>query len=677
MSNFRQGFSGGNIPISERTQFFQASDVPLLQSNIQNELDQVAVNAIRQEEEVIDLKLKNDFSKFKQLGYQSINDTFERNKANPENLQKDLNGVKNNLLQGVPFNLRQQADDWFFQTSLGYISKSKNNERSVLTDELKANSLQSLNQISNATNLNAESLFAPNNTEAIVSLTSQLGDAFDALSVTLPDGTPVFSEVQKLNAVQDLKNNVLVSGINNFFDSLQTIEQKEEFLESFKNNELKMPFVDFQGNAVELNVAEELGSSRDKEIAFMEKSIGVLQNQQKDNAGLEYLESVLKGEASPDPAAKLYSDAANQFYETTFRPTLQQMDPLQQSALMLDYVKTTEVIPKMMLREIKVWNDSSDPEKLITSANFINSAKESFPPLIDKFSDKEYAKALALAEKIDVGEPIDSAVASVNKLFDPISREIFQERTREFNRFIDEKGVDFEKKVQDTLSGFFDKDFTPGSIGEEAALQYRKVWRNNYEITRDISKAEDVAKARIERWYGPTAVNDDRIVYLPPENFYAITNRDSDWMKKQLIEDARVQIEELGFNVDPKTAFIVSDNQSERELNDEGLPKYIVQARNDLGEIVTITDNQGNPLRWFPDRQAELLRIQKENLERRKEFSTLDAVKFMGYYQFVEPGTKRVKRLLDGLFSNAKTVFTQSVIKSKISGPDFIKERIF
>ena len=612
-----------NIPQYKRTEEFSTSNfkkgMNIVNDNIVSEMDAIASSALRHEQQVLTTKLRNDEFEFKKLAYNQIEIAFQRSQNNPEQLQNDINQIGKSLLSTVPFALKDQADQWLFSTTQGYIAKAKSNELRLETDRLKANTLSELNTIEGILNVTADDILSSDvalNTQARDTLFNKTAQAIELLNGTLSDGTPIFSEVDKFNYMNNLKENTISTGVIRQFDKLDSLEKKKEFLDLFENNQLGIPFTNIlTGEPEEIKPAEAVGfNGYDRSIKSMRSAIENISKQEAKGEWVNYVGSVLEGNAQPDPSNTLYAKGGDAVYGVITKD-LKTLPPLARANGMLGFMVKTELVPSQLVNELKTWVESNDVKDFETATNLIMAAKEQFPKLLDHLNQKDFGVALLAADKMAAGVNKKDAIESAKAMYSPVDRGVTQQRSKDFDKISRDKAVNFEDNVRDALVFFFRDDFRIGSRESiEAAISYREIARTQYELSGDWDNSIKTADAFIARNYNPSILNGGLITYLPPENFYSIRNVDNEWMLEDLREQVLLFAEANDIALDPNKVFVYADLQSQREYNLNGKPTWIIQYVNEAGIIVPLAIEGQKPVRWFPDESRKRKSLEAEKI---------------------------------------------------------------
>lgn len=613
------------IPKFERTQSFKASDIKtdmkILDGNITAEMDALANSAIKHEQKVIATKLRNDEFEYKKLAYDQINKAYERNQNNPEKLQNDLNAINKELLGNVPFAIKQQSDEWFFNSSQGYVSKAKNNELILETDRLKANTLSELGFIEGKLNLISDDLANSDmsiSEPARAALFHHTAEAINVLQSKDASGNDLYSQVDQLNYMTRLKENVIGTSLASGFDNLGTLEEKKAFLESFKNNQLSIPFTNIlTGEEEQIMMAEAMGfRGYDKTVKSMEASIKAFEKEEAKGIWTNYVGNVLEGNVQPETSNPLYVKAVDEVY-TTIAQDLKGTSAGVRANAMMGFINKTQVAPDQMVRDLKTWVNSSDLKDFETATDLIITAKEQFPQLLDKLGQKDFGVALLAADKIAAGVNRKDAIESAKRTYDPMDKGVTRDRSKEFDDRVRKDNVNFDGMLRDSLVLYFQDDFRDNSRDSpEAVIRYKEIMRTQYELTGNWDHAKKVADAFITRSYKPSVLNNGFITYLPPENFYSIPNVNNKWMRRDLINYAEAFIKENNLNIDPNKVFVYADAESERQNNLNGEPSWALYTINDSGIIVPLGKPGEKAVRWRPDKQKQIDIEIKEEQER-------------------------------------------------------------
>ncbi len=206
--------------------------------------------------EKADRKFEMDFRNDAQEG---INNAFERNQSDPAQLQKELRSLRNGLIKNAPRNLRDSFDASFTQASRPLLNKSTNNYERVLTDQLKASSLQNLQHGRVAMTRISSDLLSSDPlvvTDATSAGQAKILEMINTVSQTDKAGIPVFSANDRFSLIKNFVDETAFSAARDAYDDS---EDKEDFLARFESGEMKASiFIDEEGNFIEGSLKEQM-----------------------------------------------------------------------------------------------------------------------------------------------------------------------------------------------------------------------------------------------------------------------------------------------------------------------------------------------------------------------------------------------------------------------------------
>lgn len=601
MSNTKRAERSRRIPIFENTEFFKASDVPLLKDNIQKEMDDIAESAIENQKNIIRTKLQNDRMKFEDLANDTIQKAWKSNQGDPEKLKAAFDSSRKPLMQSIPFALRSQAEHWFNSNTQGYLARAAQNEINILNDESKALIKNKIDKSFVKINETAPGLFSSDsvvNFQALESLGSLITSLKQDMDGVGADGLPLMSEVEQFKVFSKFKETALISGIRYHFNDLDNIEDKSKFLESFANRDLTIDFKDLSGNTEKINVINNLLTSGQHKSLVNEMRSTI--EQDKALMRMLFLEDtfdkVQSGEAVPLSGLADYDKLVNDKFSEMIPGIVNSPDIVAVPQMINFFQKNG--MPKSAVNMIKSWMDLGDENKVRKVVNVVTALEQQDPTSLSNLDGRELAMARDIARDLATGVSFDSSYDAAKGRYSPLTAERAKIIENEFNELT--AGIDWDSEVRDAVSSFrFWKTDLTGApeIDTHAIDEFRTLLRDQYRQTRNLKKALKNTKLFFANTWSKSIVNNGKLTKHPPERHYGIRGENNRWLRSQFEETLQPILQKLGIT-DPislENSFIDADEITDAQVKAEVPPTYVIYIMEPSGSWFKVEDVRFSP----------------------------------------------------------------------------------
>ena len=607
-----------DIPVYDQRLGFDARAVTPVQNNITTEMDAIAEFSFKQEENAIKTRVQNSLLEFQKLAYDNIDQVYERNKTNPDNLQKELKSLQSNLLGAVPAAARQKADTWFSTASRPYISKAREGENRMLTDQAAALSLQQLERSNTTLNAISGNLYSKDpgqRDEALMLAGEQYQSILTQLSTQNANGEPLYSEVDKVKYLSNLRSNVAIAGIKEHFDS-STPEEKIQLANEF--NERK---VNINIGGEEINVANALDRGEFESVRnYMASGLRDVEKQFEAQNMEELFQKVKLGQAQPLTGQPSWDKFINDKF-TSMIPALVNAPDEQRIPEILDYFKKFGV-PSTGVNMLKGWLDMGDEGQVKTMVNIVKGLQDD-PESLSKLDSKTFNMAQDLYKDLEAGNNFQNAYESEKFKYSPKTRDQYKMVENTYNEEVSTWTMDtWRNKMVDSLpTKFFGPHGwifdTPKSaltgnvkIDSEAMYDYQRILKQQFILTGDIGKAEASAEVYFNGLWQLSPANGGRLTKAAPEKYFTGPPNKPNFIREQYEEFLIPILKHMGITEKDaqENCLMNADNQTMEEIRKNKPPTYQVYVMDDFGAWFTI-DN----LRFAPKSITVKQELKDEN----------------------------------------------------------------
>jgi len=608
------------IPIHRSQLTSKPLNVDLSNETLAQENVAYAQSAARNQQETLELSLKNSYAKYKNLAQRQIFEAFSNHPTDPEQFEKSVRDRTGEITKGAPYAIRGEIESWINTNAIGYLAKVQNNRMRVLNVDLEKEKLGEIQMNSESLNALASGVISDDEqirSDSLTSLGGNLSNIIEAFSTVGLDGQPLFTANQQVTGAKKIMDKFSLSVIQAGYENKKTLEEKIQYVEDLENGNISIPAQGPDGTIIETDALGGLTNGQVSSlVSRMQSDIKATQNEIEKQNYLNWIQSTVDGTAVADPADPDYRKVVNEAYSNVLRPELKNLPLDARADRMIKFVDDNAMMPKVMVDELSTWINSGNEQQMLTAARFIGKAKQENLPALRSFNDKDLAKAYEMERAINAGIRPQEAMDLIQKIQDPETEAVYQNRRRLFNENLKRRKPDFEKMAAKAAkAGFltFGRGKFPEEteVGEMAALDYKTLIENAFLLTNDWKKAQEIADTKFGVLWNVSETNNGKLMKIPPEAYYDTSFIKPDAMREQLKEDLRfIKDDVVGSNIDfnETSAILVTDRQTIDEAESTGEPSYIVKVRNDLGIPVTLEVNN-KPFRWKPDmNQLSLLR---------------------------------------------------------------------
>jgi hypothetical protein len=333
--------------------------------------------------------------------------------------------------------------------------------------------------------------------------------------------------------------------------------------------------------------------------------------------------------AFADPKSKDDKKAVDVAFAATAK-SWEGLAPEEQMDRAVAFAVEKSVTPQPLQGMIRSGLRSGDPAQAILAADTMERLRKSNPLLLDDFDKEDLRLGFSIQAHTTAGVPPKSAVqfSMEGMKQDKGTREI-RERT-----FADERGPtataqrEADKKWLEKQNDTWGRD---PNVPPEMTGEFERIAKEEFIRTGNLEAARTMALSTINNVWGRTQVGGaSRYMKLAPEKFYGVTPNDtaadSKWMTEQLLAD--VTKGALGDPNNPITADRLNLVPDPSGINPGGRPAYLIMLERKDGAdgipiLTTITDANGQPMRWVPDWNTSAEKARREGAQQK----TIDKAK--------------------------------------------------
>ena len=218
---------------------------------------------------------------------QMLMDAYDRNQNSPEQLQKEQQKIKMNLVKSLPSsNMRNEAMTKFELHSLPYMQRAKENLYNQKFEEAQVSAIKKTDLIINDMREQAANLYSGNIAlagESIMAFGDNLNDLQNMVNQKDERGNTYFSPAQRAAAEEKIRI-IMTSGAVPYFDRLTSAQQKE-FYNNYKDKKTLMNVVDKDSetgfNTMSMNENNTDWPTYEKNLAYFERVINETEKKEK------------------------------------------------------------------------------------------------------------------------------------------------------------------------------------------------------------------------------------------------------------------------------------------------------------------------------------------------------------------------------------------------------------
>ena len=553
----------------------------------------------------------------------AINEISERNKADPENLKKDLVESYKGFSENAPVQLRGMMAAQYEIMGRPALNNAVKFRTKINDDKLKETSLTNISEAFKTLEQNAAGMLSDDAHVAFdASRSAQLQmNTISSMSQTLTEGgVPLFSADQRVKFVENAKQSLVEAGVKGWFDQQPNkVKAYKDFLNGEKTFKL---YNNDDELDTELDPLREMNRGTFEKVRnYMETQIKRDMKKVSDGAeNVNFAEVMNDPNMLIDPKNRQQRKMVDQYFTQVISPQIANLNPEQRNDEITKYVSRVGIIPAEVQSVLRATLRSGSVENQTMSADLISKLQEVVPQSLHEVDGSDVSYGLMLTKSIRGGLTPDEAVSQTKENFNPLKQDLIKQRREDF-KFLE---IDSE---EDLLSKFSDRPWSrlflnvtglpkDQASADQARIDYMTAYEEQYVQTGDQEIAQRRAADIIDRQYGVTKVSGGtRITKYPPENYYAVEGIDNEWMETQLVNDVRAQ---TGADVSLDDIALVADVETAREVKNNKKPGYVVMIRDETGAFNPVHKDR-KLMRYFFDSSVAVeehnARVEKENSE--------------------------------------------------------------
>lgn len=591
---------------------------------IQHSEDLLRQSITEQQNKVLLLDAKNKLSEINQSSFLSFS-------VDPDGFKKDTTERAKEVFNSLPVQIREVARDGFLQQQNGYFYKALNNQREYLDKQAFEQTQINIQNLAKDATSSILGLFNPNqaaNIQAQISLGSSIIEAEMALNGKTSYGTDLFSPLQKQKLYQGFLGTLFEGFAGPKFSSLQTPEEKLQFISEIQNGSAKIIYKDPTTN-LDVEISSDVldQGGRNSIAKGLSERLKNEPKIQQEYENLQYIKDVIAGKILPDPKDKDYRKSVNNYYNSFIKPNISFEDSLQSINLIGDFVKKINTIPEGLIGDLRAYLSSDNFAAFSLASDVVKSISVNNKDLIDYIPNNDIAKALKMNALTNAGLSAEEAFNQIKNSFQYVSEEVRDNRTKTFNKFLNDEKIraEFEASVMESGWFFWKENKEPiGPVADEFFFQYTDLAREFFVSGADFDTAKESALLAIKKKWGNSVVNGDNfLTAFPPEKYYADYALNGKIMRELMLDFVKNRVsDKLDENrvvvLADKTTYYTAGNPTSKPsyslcyINDNGVPEPILGE--DLSPI-RIGENVWNKeSRFFYEQNRFKRRIKKEDI---------------------------------------------------------------
>lgn len=582
------GFSGGlQIAANDRrlaTQILQAA------VDIQNSEDELRRSIAKQQNDLLLLNAKNKLSQINQEAYLAL-------QRDPDQFKIQTNEQASKVINELPLLLRDKAKTDFLQEQNGYYYKARNNQREYL-DKQKFEQIQVSNKnLAKFSTYAIQNMFSVNSADqaqGVIDLGIAIGNFEMSLLEKSGLGTDLFTEKDKYSERQGFYGSVFEQFARLKLSSISDPVEAQAFINEVQNGSAQITYKDPLSTS-DVSIPSVILDQKTRNTI----SRG-LKSRLKENIKLQaeaqadvMVQEAIEGKIHLDPKDSKTRDAVSKHYEKYIAPNVSYLNPLESLNIIGSYLNKTNVMPKSLESNIRGWLASDDFMAVSFASDIIKNISVNNLDLIDYIPSKDIAKALTMNRMTNAGIGAEEAFNTITKSFATVSEDIKQQRTRSFNKELNDNKEDFEASVMESGWFWWKENKAPTLIvADEFYYQFTDLARDFYVMGSDFETAKQSALACMKKRWGNSVVNgDDILTALPPEKYYSDYNLTGKVMRSVLLDVIENKPEVLDLPEDLRKEYpdinkfmVLADRATYATAGSPtSKPSYALCYKNDMG----------------------------------------------------------------------------------------------
>lgn len=366
------------------------------------------------------------------------------------------------------------------------------------------------------------------------------------------------------------------------------------------------------------------GASPDEVAASARQESLRLMKQQ--HPGIRRVEGALGNGTLLDPRDTSDRKAVDQYWRNVVEPSLNGQDANQRAAKISDFVGKTGIVPDDIRGYLRGAIRSGAPEDVAQAADLLARLQDRSPSVLADMDRKDIALGMEVSDLMRAGVAPDQALERAREAVNPANQAARETRQGDLKNL----RTKYDGWVKDNFDPFGLPDVLPfgpsndvalspvGGMKDQVASDFGKLFEDWYLRTGNEETSRKQAFKELHRVWGPSGVDGDKhAMRYPPEAYYGFLGEqeaDAKWMRGQLMGD--LQAKGLPKGKDAKDVLLVPDSRTAREAA-TGKPTWKVMMLKD-GAFVPFQDQDGNAVRWFPDKT----KVKQDLVEKAKALRT-------------------------------------------------------
>lgn len=537
---------------------------------------------------------------------QLLQDAFNRNSANPDQLLKDFEKIKSGLFRDTSPFQRLELEARYEVLFDSELAKATQNKLKLDNDNLRQQSLESLNYLQNSLEHNALGMLSDDPVvQATASKSAQLNflELQETLNSKDSSGIPFFNADQRVKTSNDMRQKMMSYAAQNY---ISQSDNPELAYKQIINGEKKLEFKDPDNNVqASLSIKDDLSVDdlwrleRTKDQLIKQKQAVVAETQKIETGG-----SIADGDITGDPRNAADREAFNAWFETQTQG-LQNLPQNERTQEIINIVSRSGIVPDQVKSSVSAQLNNGNPQQRLLASEQMLSIINNNPKVSEQFNSSDIEYALAIKNNYFAGADIEQVIKDVNDKINPTKKEELEARAKQFK----EIGKDFDA-IAFARKAFYDESTAimfgnNVTLPEDARLEfgYKTDIENKFLEFYTRYPNQDVAQKQLELYvqnnYGVTHIDGHpRITELPIEKEYKINGvNDYGWIANQLFD----AVDKIDTTIPHEDLLVNADAQTKSEKRSGQSPTYPIQYFDDTGAVVNLTDKNNMPVRFRPN----------------------------------------------------------------------------
>jgi len=356
-----------------------------------------------------------------------------------------------------------------------------------------------------------------------------------------------------------------------------------------------------------------------KRVELTKKMDSIKANAEKKATLQSEVNRAIDGGIPMDITNPSHVEAVDEYYKSQIEPFLEGKEAFEQIEIVSNYIDKVGFTPTEVKRFISTAVNIDDPAYIEKAISFYDIVSIKDHNALARMKPKDTAYLSMLSKMTKAGVEVPQAIERARFETDTNNQAMVTARKQELK---EQQRDWFAESYLDRAIEVFDEDvpIDTRSVGPRLAADYQELYERHYIASGDDEYAKEMADTLITRTWGVTEIDgSDRVMKHPPERYYSVRG-EVDWVREQMIEDVKAYIPEVE---DEDDIYIMSDSGTARTAG-SGNPDYLIFVKNVSGELITVSAEDGIPLRWQPDREKYRQQLKKEAQKKRERIKKVN-----------------------------------------------------